>query len=161
MFNKIIMWALGLALFCPLSSEAQFKSQSEQPGVSQSLIRPATSISSLLGLIDPNRFAMRHNFSLGYLSAGGSGQSMASYTNSMFYQISNPLNVRFDVTLMGSPFGGSGVSGANSFNKLLVSRAELNYRPWENFFVRFQYRQLPSADWYSRQFAAPYYWGDE
>ena len=122
----------------------QLKSQLEQqPSVSQSLVHPTRSISSFLGLLNPDNFMMRHNFSFSYLSSGGRGLSLASYTNSMMYRIADPLSVRFDLTLQGSPFGQYDGGAQTDFSRLYLSRAELNYRPSENFFVKFQYHQLP------------------
>lgn len=122
----------------------QYKSQVEnQPSASQLLVRPTSSIGSILGLLNPENFRMQHNFSFSYLSGGGQGLSLASYTNSMFYKIAGPLDVRFDLTLQGSPFGGYGQTRTSDFNNLFLSRAELNYRPWENLLINVQYRQLP------------------
>ena len=104
---------------------------------------------------------MRHNFALSYFSGGGQGMSLASYTNSMFYKISDPLNVRLDLTLQGSPFGGSGGFAQGNMNRFLISNAELNYRPLENMFIKVQYSQLP-ANYFSGFY--PYYpsfWGNE
>jgi len=132
---------------------AQFKSQLEnQPSASQSLLKPQTSIGSFFGLLNPDAFSMRHNFAFNYISIGGSGMSLASYTNSMFYRISDPLNVRFDVTMQGSPFGQRSFSGKNDLNKVYLSRAELNYKPLDNLFFTLQYNSLPFGYWGSYPF---------
>ncbi|MBI4810455.1 MAG: hypothetical protein HY800_03260 [Ignavibacteriales bacterium] len=149
---KNICLVLVILLFSSVVALAQFKSQAEQPSVAQSLVRP-TSINSFFGLLNPNNFMMRHNISLSYMSFGGTGLSVASYTNSMFYKISDPLDVRFDVTLQGSPFGQSNYQ--NTFSGLYLSRAQLNYKPWENFLIKFEYNHLPlnyyglSNPWYT------------
>ena len=157
MFKRYRMkkiWFVSIVLI--LSSTvtfSQFKSQSGQPSVSQSLVRPTGSINSFLGLLNPDNFMMKHNFSLSYMSYDGAGLSVASYTNSMFYKISDPLNVRFDVTLQGSPFGQSNYQ--NALSGVYLSRAQLNYRPWENFLIKFEYNHLPmnyyglSNPWYN------------
>ena len=153
--------AVGIFLFSALAS-AQFKSQEEQqPSPAQYLVRPTTSINSILGFFNPDNFMMRHNFSFSYLSSGGTGLSLASYTNSMFYKIADPLNVRFDLTLQGSPFGQYGSSQQSDLSKLYLSRAELNYRPWENVFVKVQYNQLPLSYWGNYPPSSPYVWGDK
>jgi hypothetical protein len=122
--------------------QAQLKTD-EQSSMSQSMVRPAQSISSFLGLLNPDNFMMRHNISFSFLSYGGTGMSIASYTNSMFYKISDPLNVRLDLTLQGSPFGQTGSFSQGELNKLFISNAELNYRPADNMFIKLQYNQLP------------------
>ena len=127
----------------------QLKTQDERASAAESLIRPAPSINSFLGLLNPDNFMMHHNISFSYLSSGGQGLSLASYTNSMFYRIADPLNMRVDLTLQGSPFGQYGSLGQNDFSKLFISRAELNYRPADNMFITLQFSQRPYG-YYSR-----------
>lgn len=79
--------------------------------------------------------------------------SLASYTNSMFYKIADPLDVRLDLSLMGSPFGANAYQ--TDYSKIFISRAELNYKPWENFHIHLQYRQLP-INMYG--YYMPYHW---
>jgi hypothetical protein len=73
----------------------------------------------------------------------------------MFYKVSDPLNVRFDVTMQASPFGGSGMFQQNDLNRVLLSNAELNYHPWQNVFVKLQYSQLPLS-YYGLYSRSPY-----
>ena len=132
---------------------AQFKSQEEtKSSVVSSLIHPAAGMSGLLSWFNPENFIMHHSFSFQYMSTGGYGLSTATYTNSMFYKIADPLDVRFDVSLQGSPFGQYGAGQQSDFSRLFLSRAELNYRPWENVRIQFQYMQFPYSfysPWYS------------
>jgi hypothetical protein len=142
-----------LLLFAGTMALAQFKSQADQPqNPTQGLFKPSQSIGSLLGLLNPDNFRMRHSFSFSYLSSGGTGLSLASYTNSMFYKIADPLNLHVDLTLQGSPFGDYGSLQQNDLSRLYVSRAELNYRPADNMYIQLQYRQLPFSyyDYYDR-----------
>ena len=140
--KRILMIGLMLALMFG-TLHAQLKSQDDHMSASESLVHPTQSISNFLGLLNSDNFMMRHNFSLSYMSSGGQGMSLASYTNSMFFRIADPLNVRFDLTLQGSPFGQYGSLGQGNFNKLLISRAELNYHPTENMFISLQFNQRP------------------
>ena len=158
-----------LAVIPVATASAQLKSQAHQDeSASAAMVRQAPGtwgggLSSFFGLIDPNRFMMRHSLAFNYMSAGGSGLSMASYTNSMFYRIADPLDVRVDVTLQGSPFGSTAGYERNDLSGIYLSRAELNYRPWDNVFMQFQYRQLPYSYYYGYPFD-PYFrgnpWGD-
>ena len=142
-----IMVLFVLTVFLAGSGSAQLKSQVEdQQNVSNSMVRPFSG-TSFMGFFDPNRFSMNQNISVGYVSGGGMGMSLASYTNSMNYQISDPLNVRMDVTLQGSPFGSSNANLQNNLSKLFISNAELNYRISNNMQLRFQYQQLPYSQW--------------
>ena len=160
---------LVLAAVLATSASAQLKSQMHaDESASASMVRqsPGTwggGLSSFFGLLDPNRFMMRHSFALNYLSAGGTGLSMASYTNSMFYRIADPLDVRVDVTLQGSPFGPTAGMDRNDLSGIYLSRAELNYKPWDNVFMQFQYRQMPYSLYYGNPFDPFSYghpWGD-
>ena len=147
-------------LLCTAISSAQFKSNAET-NVSQSLVR-TTSGNALLGFLNMDNFSMRHSVGFNYTSIGGSSVSLASYTNSMKYKISDPLNMRVDLTLQGSPFGNQGLFAQDNLNKLYVSRAELNYHPSQNFYIQVQYRELPMNYWGMSPFS-PYssLWGDQ
>lgn len=136
--NKISMIILIL-LIGSYTGLSQYKAQnSEQVTAVNSFYKPV-SYPSLMSWFNPQNFRMNHNFSLQYFSFGSGGSSIASYTNSMFYQIANNLNARLDISLMGSPFG----DYRNNFSKLFISRAEINYKPWDNFYLHLQYRQMP------------------
>lgn len=133
-----------LVVFVTTGAVSQLRSQDRpEQTVAHSLVRPGGGLSSFFGLLNPENFIMRHNLSYSYMSYGGSGLSVASYTNSMFYRISDPLTVRFDVTLQGSPFGPTAGADRSNLNRIFLSRAELNYQPWEDFLIQVQYRELP------------------
>ncbi len=155
-FMRRVGFAILAILVAVSFSIAQLKSQEpSHPSVANALVRPAASISGLLGWFNPDNFMMQHNFSFQYMSAGGYGLSLATYTNSMSYKIADPLDVRFDVSLQGSPFGQYGAAQRSDLNRLYLSRAELNYRPWENVSIRFLYRQIPFGGF---GFYSPYYY---
>ena len=138
------------------TASAQLKTQIDgQQSISNALIRPL-SAESFTGLFDPNRFSMRHSFSLGYVSGGGNGLSLASYTNSMNYKLADPLDVRMDITLQGSPFGSYGSPTQNNLSKLFISNAQMNYRMGDNMRIQFQYQQLPYSQWLMNDPFSPY-----
>jgi len=136
---------------------AQFKQQVEsRPSVSESLVRSGNS-GLLFGWFDPSRFSMHHSFSLSYMSAGGQGLSLGVYTNSLYYKISDPLDVQFDVSLQHSPYSSFG--DTRDFSGVYLSRAQLNYRPAENMLLQIQYRQLPSMYWWGMNRSSMFYNG--
>ncbi len=149
--------ALSVLLCCTAVAFGQFKNEGDQQSVAQSLVQPVVGGNSLFGLINPNNFTMRQSLSYSFVSGGGMSTSLASFTNSMFYKISDPLNVRFDVTLQGSPMGAA-TPYQQALNGVFLSRAELNYRPWDNFFVQVEYSHLPSNYWgmYDNPWYHPY-----
>jgi len=130
---------VGVCSFTRVGS-AQFKQNPEEkPKVSESLVR-RSSPAYFLSWLNLNNLVMRHQFSMSYASFRGRGISLASYTNSLFYKLADPLDVRVDVSMLYSPYSSF---GADDLNKVYISSAELNYRPWENFYIQLQYRQLP------------------
>lgn len=159
LIKRCLLFCAGILLVTAVLP-AQFKSNSE-PGVSQSLVKPAASVNSFLGLLNPDNFLMRHNIAFNYMTFGGASLSLASYTNSMNYKIADPLDMRVDLTLQGSPFGNGGSLSQSNLNKLFISRAELNYHPADNLFIQLQYRELPMNYWGSNGYY-PYsqFWGD-
>ncbi len=143
---KLAAAVLFAVLVVSPAARAQFKSQADQePTVAPSLVRPMTSMNSFLGLINPDNFMMRHTLSYSFLSAGGQSLSIASYTNSMFYKIADPLNVRVDLTVQGTPSGATPFQSA--LNGVFLSRAEMNYHPWQNMFIKLEYNRLPASYW--------------
>lgn len=123
----------------------QFKTADQpRPTVSESLVRQDGGL--LFGWFDPSRFSMHQSYSLSYSTAGGHGMSLGVYTNSMFYQISKPLDVQFDVSVMHSPYSSFG--NAKDLSGIYLSRAQLNYRPSKNMLLQISYRQLPSMYWW-------------
>jgi len=160
------MNTLKIAFICLLfasGAAAQLRSSTVQErSASLSLVRPGSGLSSFFGLLNPENFMMQHTLSYSYLSAGETGLSVASYTNSMFYQIADPLNVRMDITLQGSPFGPTAGTDRSNLSRVYLSRVELNYQPWKDVFLQLQYREMPYFSY--RNFYDPFSfgqpWGD-
>jgi len=141
--RKIVGGGLVIVLLWCSTASAQFKSTAEsRQRVTGSLLRPDEG-GILFGLFNPNNFSMHHSFSLSYLTGGGQGLSMSTYTNSMMYKFSDDLDVRADISLMASPYNTLGKQYQNSLSGLFLNRAELNYRPWKNALFQIQYFQLP------------------
>jgi len=153
---------LGLFLVA-LRADAQWKSQTQdRMPVGESLVRSDQS-GLLFGWFDPSRFSMGHTYSLSYTTMGGQGYSLGEYTNSMRYQISDPLSVRVDLSLSHSPYDTFGGKLGKELSGFRVSRAELNYRPSENTFLQIQFRQLPPSQ-YLMGFGSMYgnsFWRDD
>jgi len=130
---------------------AQFKDQIEsKPDVYQSIIQGGNR--SYLGFFNPANLFMRHTFSVSYLSIGGKGTMINSYTNSIFYRFSDNLNLQADISLVNSPFSSFGKGFQNQINGIYINRLELNYRPVNNVLINIQYRQVPFYEVY------PYYY---
>ena len=161
MSRRVIMIAGVLVLLGAGHGNAQFKSQVEdQPRVSDGLIHQSAP-SLLLGWFNPENFHMRHSFSFSYLTAGGKGLSLGTYTNSMLYQFADNLNARADVSLSYSPYNSfSSLGKKDDLSSLYLSRAQVNYKPWDNVLMQFQYRSAPYGSYYYSPFSNPWYRAD-
>ena len=100
--KKTTLTALLAIILCA-TAQSQLKSQSTaEESASASLVRPGgwngAGLSSFFGLLDPDRFHMRHSLSYNYLSAGA-----PAFTGELhqFDVRHRDLDVRFDVTLQG------------------------------------------------------------
>jgi opacity protein-like surface antigen len=127
------------------TAAAQFKTQVQQESPAAGAIMRQDDGPLYFGWFDPSRFSMSHSVSFSYLTMGRQGMSVGSYTNSMMYQFSDKLNARADVSLMYSPFSAPAQFGgkSNNMSSIFLSRAEVNYKPWDNVVVQLQYRQIP------------------
>jgi hypothetical protein len=153
--TSIILFLL-LSIGCTAVATSQLKSQPDDtPRISDSMIRTGGS-DSFLGFFDPSRFSMRHSYSFSTMLMGGRSMGIGMYTNSMFYKVSDPLNVRVDVSFVHSPFNSLGSQFQQNLNKLFLNRAEVNYRPSENMLIQLQFRQVPYSLYGG--YSSPYYY---
>lgn len=141
------LWIVGAVVLLVNSAPGQFKAATtpSSTGVSSSVLRGSDGL--LFGWLDPARLSMHHSYTLSYSSFGGQGLSMGMYTNSLAYRFSDPLDVRFDVSVLHSPFGLPGTM--TDFGGIYLTRAQLNYRPSENTWLQIQFRQLPAMYWWN------------
>ncbi len=148
--------AVGLAYGTVL---AQFKTKmNDEPNVGQSLVRSDDS-GLLFGWFDPSKLKMAQSFSMSYQTFGQNGFALGVYTNSLSYQVSEPLSLQMDVSVMHSPYNSLGGDFAKSLSGVYLSRAELNYRPSENTLFQIQFRQLPGSLYYGGYGYGGMYWG--
>jgi len=98
---------------------------------------------SLFGFLNSENFFMKHSFSLSYSAFGGEPLSLGVYTNSMFYKFNNNLNAQLDVSLVQSPYSTLGKDFQKNIGGFYISRAAVNYKPWNDVLISLQYRQLP------------------
>jgi hypothetical protein len=144
---KIVIKTVLVLTVVSLVAVGQFKSQRETgSSIKESMIRQDDG-GLLFGWFDPSRFTMRNSYSLSYMTSGGRSYSLGALTSSLAYQISNPLSVQFDVSLLHSPYNNLGGNFANNISGIYLSRAELNYRPSKSTLFQIQFQQLPAMYW--------------
>lgn len=140
------LWIIAALALVIVPARGQFKSGTPATtAVSSSVMRASDGL--LFGWLDPSRLSMKQSYSLSYSTFGNQGLSVGMYTNSLAYQISGPLDVRFDVSVLHSPFGLPG--NMPDFSGVYLTRAQLNYRPTENMWLQIQFRQLPAMYWWN------------
>jgi hypothetical protein len=144
---KILIKSILVLLVFSSIGLSQFRSQPEaRSSAGESLLRPDDG-GLLFGWFDPSRLTMHNSYSLSYTTSGGRGYSLGALTSNIAYQISDPLSVQFDVSLLHSPYNNLGGNFSKNISGVYLSRAELNYRPSKNLFFQIQYQQLPSMYW--------------
>jgi hypothetical protein len=158
MKTMAVVTTAALLLCAAVDTRAQFKGQVERESQSSGgvITQPG---SFMFGWFDPERFSMHHSVGMSYVTSGGQGMSLGTYTNSMMYRFTDNFNVQTDVSMSYSPFNSFstfGGRGGKDFSGIYLSRAQLNYKPWENVSVQLQYQQIPYGYFHS-PFAGPWY----
>ena len=146
-------------LLAASSTKAQFRSQASAESRVAGGLMHNSSPSLFLGWFDPARFHMRHTFDISYITSGGQGLSMGTYTNSMMYEIADNLNARADVSLSYSPYNSFSTfnNKRSDLSSVYLRRAEINYMPFKDVLVQFQYRTIPYGYGAYSPFYNPWY----
>jgi hypothetical protein len=140
-------FVLILVLAFSLTAYGQFK----DPGFPTESVKDGiitNQSNNLFGFLNSDNFLMRHQYNLSYSSFGGHGLALGIYTNSMFYRIAENLDIQADISLMHSPYSSFGKEFQDDLTGIYLSRAAVNYRPWKDFSVSVQYRNLPASFYY-------------
>lgn len=125
---------------------AQFgNNEIPDPPIKDAITNGNSNNNLLFGFFNSENFKMTHNFSMSYVNLGSNSMALGVYTNSMFYRISDPLTVQLDVSLTNSPYNSFGKQFQNDFNQIFISKAQINWKPAENFNIMIQYRNIPNS----------------
>jgi hypothetical protein len=132
-----VIFFISLMISCSL---AQFKSELDNQNVGMpQIFKPNDN--SILGIFNPENFSMKHSYSMSYNSFAG--MALGVYTNSISYKFSEDLNVLADISLAHTGFGNYNKALSDQLTGLYLSRAELNYRPFDNFIIQLRYERPP------------------
>ncbi|MGE5410003.1 MAG: hypothetical protein ACM3MI_03510 [Clostridiales bacterium] len=134
---------LFLLLVLSTVSFSQFRDQAETKSSLHDGMISNNTPSVILGFFNPDNFRMQHSYSLSYSAFGGNGLAMGVYTNSMIYKFNDKLNIQVDASLVHTPYSTFNRSIQDQINGLYLSKAELNYRPSDNFMINVQYSHNP------------------
>ncbi len=99
--------------------------------------------SSLFGFLSSDNFHMHQSYSMSYSTFGNQGLALGVYTNSMSYDFSKNLNVQLDASIVQSPYSTLGSDFQKRISGIYLSRAAVNYQPWKDVSISFQYSRLP------------------
>ncbi len=142
-----------LFVFVLSVTNAQFRDElNNKPDIRSGIVKN-NSYGSLFGFFNPNNFKMNHAFDLSYTTFGGAGLAMGVYTNSMFYQFTDNLNLQADISIVNSPYNSFDKDFSKRVNGVYLSKMQMNYKPTENMTIMFQYRNIPIG------FYSPNYYG--
>ena len=146
---------LFLAVFLTITVSAQYKDTGLQPtSVKDGIVTPSSG--NLFSFLNSDDFIMRHSFSMNYSAFAGEGLAVGMYTNSMFYRLMDNLNVQVDVSVTHSPYCTLGEEYQKSLSGIYLSNASINYRPFKDFSVHLQYRNMPYGYGYYHPFYGYY-----
>lgn len=116
----------------------------------------SSSHKSSFSLLDPSRLHMSQSYSFIYSSSRAGSINLGMYLNSIEYQISDPLQIRFDIAYLHSP--GNLVSGNGSLQDgQILPGLSLRWRPSKNFLFQFDYHEAPSLFYNDRNGFYPSY----
>lgn len=150
---------LILLLFSISISYAQFRDDLNKSIDVKGGILNKGGVGSLLGLIGIEDFQMKHSFGLSYSAfGGGGGLALGNYTNSMFFQFNDKLNLQADISVLNSPYSSFGKDFAKQINGVYLSRVQMNYKVSDNMKVSLQYRSSPFG-YYSPYYSNGFYSG--
>jgi hypothetical protein len=105
---------------------------------------------SSFSLLDPSKLHMSQSYSFMYSSSKYGSQSLGMYLNSIEYQISDPLKVEVNLAYLHNP--GALVGSRNDYlgDGKLLPGVSISWKPAKNFFLQFNYQQVPGYGYYNR-----------
>lgn len=148
---------LSVAIFS-LNTFGQFKGSGfPEESIKEGIVSQQTG-SSIFSFLNSDSFHMNHSYSLSYSSFGGQGLALGVYTNSMLFNLSNNFNIQVDASIVHSPYSSLGKNFSNSLAGIYLSRAAINYKPWDDVYISVQYQNVPNYYYpYSRGLFNSYY----
>jgi hypothetical protein len=82
--------------------------------------------------------------------------ALGVYTNTMSYKFNEDLNIVADISLVHAGLGTNNKALSDQLTGIYLSRAELNYRLFDNFIIQFRYEKSPYGYGYYNPFYGYY-----
>lgn len=156
--NRLLTAVLCALLIAGVSGVAAAQPTIDNNGNGSSIfkvpVKPDLSLKKM-SLLDPERFTMKHQYSMSFSSYNSSGSMMGMYLNTMEYRFNAPLTMRLQVayqTATAQLFGGSNMYSGNPMydeGRVFVPSFDLVYQPTDNMTIGFFFRDYSSANPYA------------
>jgi hypothetical protein len=157
MRHVLSLLCLVVMLGVALPAEAQLRQDiRSQRAPAQIFDKGATGF-SLNSLFSPQHFRMGHSVEMTAGSFGGQTATMGMYTNSLMWQFNDKLAARVDLSYaqnFSAPTGIPGMQGDQG--QFFLRNAEIAFRPNENTFLQFSFRQSPYGSYMNPYMRSPY-----
>lgn len=145
--KKTILLSLFFAFGLCAVTQAQFREDVNQSSDYTGAIIKTSQSSSAGGWMDMLNMTMGHSYSMNFSNIGGQFQNLNAYTNHMTFGLSENLTGRVDVSFLHSPFGNSFMNSGSGFNSLgsriIIDRAQLDYKISPNANLSIEFSQRP------------------
>lgn len=132
-------------LACTLVAQAQLRQdlvyQPEEYTTTLSHSGSNGTVGSWMNLLN---MTMSHSYSMTFSNVGGQMQNLNAYTNHMFFDISDRMDARLDISLLHSPFGNSFMNNDNLGMQIIIDQARIDYRLSSNARISLQFSQRPA-----------------
>jgi hypothetical protein len=98
-----------------------------------------------LSLLNPERLQMSHSYGVMYFYSSGQkkGDLLGLYQNRLSYRLSPRLNVQVGLGFLHHPLA-TFSENSTIRNQALMTAFQVDYRPFANIFIHFQYQSLPT-----------------
>ena len=148
-FLMVAMWAV---LLVSASAQAQVNGNLSATGSGTSTLFTQPK-GFLDALFDPARFSMSQSYSMTVGSVGKYGFNQGLYLNTMTWQVADPLLMQIRVGYAHQPLGQSALFGQSQpSSQLFLQQAYLEYKPFKNAKLTFEYQSMPSSLYWTSPF---------
>lgn len=126
----------------PLAVVAQMSDQAEVEQITREYDLGLSKRPSL-SLIDLSRLHMTQSYSLSFFSGSGQSGSVGLYSNTITYQLANPLTLTLNLGILHNPGSLLGNKSSNNSTTFLPS-GWLDWRPSKNFSMSIGFETIPA-----------------
>ena len=147
---RLLMVAILVVLTVSASAQAQVTTDLSSTGSGTLFTQPKGFLDALF---NSSRFSMSHSYSMTVGSVGKYGFNQGLYLNTMTWQVADPLLMQIRVGYAHQPLGQSALFGqSQSSSQLFLQQAYLEYKPFKNAKLTFEYQSMPNSLYWTSPF---------